>query len=67
MALLVCLLLPHAWDAGMSAARRCLYGAGAGAGIGMLAVVLSQSRGAYVVLYLPMFLAVLHGLRSHRL
>lgn len=63
MVFLVCVLLPHAGDSSHSMMRRWLYGVGSA--MGMAAVVLSQSRGAFVVLAFPIVLMVIHGLRTY--
>lgn len=62
MAFLVCVLLPHAWDERNSVPQRWLYGTGSA--VGMVAVVLSQSRGAFVIMSFPVILMLLHATRS---
>jgi O-antigen ligase len=64
MALLVCVLMPQAWDVTHPAGRRWIYAAGSA--IGLVGIVLSQSRGAFVVLVFPVLLLALFALRAHR-
>lgn len=62
MVFLVCVLMPHVGDSSHSKMRRWLYGVSSV--LGMAAVVLSQSRGAFVVLAFPLVLIVIHGRRA---
>lgn len=64
MVFLVCVLMPHAWDLHNSPGRRCVYGLGSA--MGVAGVLLSQSRGSFVVLAFPVILLVLHASRGHR-
>jgi O-antigen ligase len=64
MGFLLCVLIPHVWDEDTTTPRRWLYGLGVF--LGMTAVVLSQSRGAFVVLAWPLVMALVYALKRHR-
>lgn len=64
MVFMVCVLMPHAWDARNSPGRRWVYGWGSAMGIA--GVLFSQSRGSFAVLAFPVILLVLHASRAHK-
>lgn len=64
MVFLVCVLIPHAWDASCSSGRRWVYATGSI--LGIVGVLLSQSRGTFFVLVFPLVLLALHALHAHR-